>query len=182
MDPWPSGHAGIRGNEKADKLAKKGASLPQPENPVPYETAVKIIKSNFKEQWLQDWTRNKSGRALYEHMSAPKPNDPVNKLKRGEQSTIFRLRTGHIGLNNHLSRIKKNFPSQCPLCKHPNETVDHHLLQCPNLHDLRREFLPVQPTISNCLYGCQEQLEKTCKYFYLASGPRATAQRLLVGK
>jgi len=178
---WIPGHAGIGGNEKADKLAKKGASLPQPENPVPYETATKIIKSNFKEEWLQDWSRNKTGRALYEHMSAPKPNDPVNKLKRGEQSTIFRLRTGHIGLNNHLSRIKKDFPSQCPLCRHPNETVEHHLLQCAKLHDLRRQFLPAQPSISNCLYGCQEQLEKTCKYFYHASSPRAAAQRLLVG-
>ena len=177
---WIPGHAGIGGNEKADTLAKKGASMPQPENSVPYETAVKMIKSNFKEQWLQDWTRNNTGRALYEHMNAPKPNDPVNKLKRGEQSTIFRLRTGHIGLNNHLSRIKKNFPSQCPLCLHPNETVEHHLLQCPELHDLRRQFLPAEPSIFNCLYGCQEQLEKTCKYFYHASSPRATAQRLLV--
>ena len=178
---WIPGHAGIGGNEKADKLAKKGSSLPQPETPVPYETASKMIKSNFKEDWLNDWTRNKTGRALYTHMSAPKPKDPVNQLKRAEQCTIFRLRVGHVGLNNHLSRIKKNFPSACPLCMFPNETVEHHLLHCPHLNSLRQRFLPAQPSISNCLFGCLEQLRKTCSYFYHASGPRASAQRLLVG-
>ena len=178
---WIPGHAGVEGNEKADSLAKRGAALPQPEAPVNYETARKMIKSNLKEEWLNDWTRNKTGRALYTHMSAPKPKDPVNKLRRAEQCTIFRLRVGHVGLNNHLSRIKKNFPSACPLCKFPNETVEHHLLHCPHLKNLRQQFLPAQPSISNCLFGCLEQLRKTCSFFYHASGPRAAAQRLLVG-
>ena len=140
-----------------------------------------MIKSNLNEDWLNDWTRSKTGRALYTHMSAPKPKDPVNQLKRAEQCTIFRLRVGHVGLNNHLSRIKKNFPSACPLCMFPNETVEHHLLHCPHLNSLRQRFLPAQPSISNCLFGCHEQLRKTCSYFYHASGPRAAAQRLLVG-
>ena len=88
---WIPGHAGIRGNEAADTLAKQGAGQPQPEVPTTYETAVKMIKSNLKEEWLNDWIRNTTGRALYNHMSTPKPKDPVNLLRRGEQSTIFRL-------------------------------------------------------------------------------------------
>ena len=177
---WIPGHQGLKGNEQADVLAKHGASLPQPEVPVTYDTVTKMIRSNIKEEWLTDWSKNSTGRALYEFMDAPKPKDPINSLKRQEQSLIFRLRTGHIPLNSHLHRIKKNHPAQCPLCGSPNETVEHHLLHCNRLNELRRDFLPAQPSIRNSLYGDSEQLRATCTYFNQASRPRALAQRRLV--
>ena len=177
---WIPGHQGIKGNEQADVLAKHGASLPQPEVPVSYDTVTKMIRSNIKEEWLTDWSKNSTGRALHEFMDAPKPKDPINTLKRQEQSLIFRLRTGHIPLNSHLHRIKKNHPAQCPLCGSPNETVEHHLLHCNRLNELRRDFLPAQPSIRNSLYGDSEQLRATCTFFNQASRPRALAQRRLV--
>ena len=178
---WIPGHLGIKGNEEADVLAKRGAGQPQPEVPVTYDTVCKIIRSNLKEEWLNDWTNNSTGRALYEHMNAPRPKDPINTLRRDEQALIFRLRTKHVPLNNHLNRIKKDHSSQCPLCRAPNETVEHHLFDCTQLMGLRGDFLPDQPTIGNTLYCDSEQLRATCKFYRQASCLRAAAQRQLVG-
>ena len=109
-------------------------------------------------------------------MNTPRPKDPINALSRRDQSLIFRLRTQHVPLNNHLNRIKKNHPAKCPLCDYPNETVEHHLLHCENLKDLRRAFLPAQPTIGNSLYSDSEQLRATCNYFRQATRLRAIVQ------
>ena len=113
-------------------------------------------------------------------MSKPNPKDAINKLQREDQSIIFRLRTGHVQLNKHLSRIKKDHPASCPLCSHPNETVEHHLFNCTQLTDLRDSLLPRNPEIANTLYGTHTQLRQTCTFFRKASGRRANAHRPVV--
>ena len=72
---WIPGHSRVQGNESADSLAKTGASLPQPDVPDSMDTVKKMIKSNLKEEWLENWTNNNTGRALYNNMDAPKKKD-----------------------------------------------------------------------------------------------------------
>ena len=177
---WVPSHIGLKGNEAADQLAKRGAGLPQPENPVPYETACRIIKTNLQEEWLNNWATGTTARNVYSHMNGPRPKDDLNKLPRREQSTIFQLRTGHIPLNGYLNRIKPQHSPACPLCNEPVETVQHLLFECRKLIDLRACFLPKPYDLDNVLYGPMANLRQTFTYFTKASGRRAEAQRLLV--
>jgi len=62
------------------------------------------------------------------------------------------------------------------VCGHPGETIDHHLLYCAPLADLRAQFLPTQLNKENLLYGHPEQLQNTCKYHYMALDRRAKVQ------
>ena len=96
-------------------------------------------------------------------------------VNRKDQSTKFRLRIQHIGLNNHLYRIGAHNTSACPLCDNPEETVDHHLFYCAPLADLRTQFLPSQLDKEKLLYGTSKQLIDTCKFHYMALGRRAKA-------
>ena len=127
---WIPSHIGIKGNEIADQLAKQGSSLPQPQAPVSYETASRIIKTNLQEEWLNSWAMGTTGRNVYRYMSGPRPKDAVNGLKRHEQSIIFQLRTGHVPLNGYLHRIKPQQSPACPLCNEPEETVNHLFFEC----------------------------------------------------
>ena len=107
-------------------------------------------------------------------MNKPNTNDSTNNLNRQEQSIIFRLRTKHVTLNNHLNKITKNHKPNCRHCNFEKETVNHFLLKCPQLNELREKYLPEYPTINNCLYASTEQLQKTCKYFIKASAAKST--------
>ena len=82
------------------------------------------------------------GRAMFKYIPKPNGKDPINFLKRKDQVIIFRLRTTHIQLNAHLSRITKDHPPACTLCGYREETVNHFLFDCPNLQSTRNEFLP----------------------------------------
>ena len=137
----------------------------QQENiPTSYETAKQIAKQNSKEIWLNDWTTDVKGRRLYQFQNKPNPRDAICNLERRDQCNIFRLRTGHIMLNGHRNRIDPLVPPMCRHCGYPFETVEHHLLYCEELIDLRQSLLPPNPTLENCLFSDAKQLKKTSQY------------------
>ena len=173
---WIPSHCDIPGNERADTLAKKGASQLQPEKPVSQATAKQIIKSNSKTEWHKSWAQSDKGRVMFQYVPKPNRNDPINFLKRKEQVAIFRLRTNHIQLNAHLSRITANHPPACTLCGYIEETVQHFLFDCPTLQDLRKEFLPLNPDRENTLYFSRQQLIQTYGYYQKANQRRTQVQ------
>ena len=56
--------------------------------------------------------------------------ETLGELTRRGRSTWTQLKTGHIGLNNHLCRIKVVDTPRCPKCNKYDETVEHFLLHC----------------------------------------------------
>ena len=166
---WIPGHSDIKMNEKADGLAKKGSHMQQENIKTTYDTAKQIAKQNTQEVWFNNWMEDDKGRRLHRHLPKPNPKDPINNLERKDQCNIFRLRTGHVMLNGHRNRIDPLVPPMCRHCGYAYETVEHHLLHCANLKELRDSLLPPKPTLENCLYGNYDQLKNTSKYHIVAS-------------
>ena len=67
--------------------------------------------------------------------------DPVNCLARHEQTTIFRLRTGHCGLRARQKRTGIMDSALCD-CKEEEQTVHHILQDCPIWRRQRHQLWP----------------------------------------
>ena len=166
---WIPGHSDIQLNDKADGLAKMGSHMPQENVNASFETAKQVAKQNSKEVWHNSWIEEEKGRRMYAYLPTPNPKDPINKLARRDQCNIFRLRTGHVNLNFHRNRIDPLYAPMCRHCMYPYETVEHYLLYCNRLSELRDRLLPPNPTIENCLYSNSIQLKKTSQFYLEAS-------------
>ena len=112
---WMPAHVGLTGNERADILAKIGSQAPQTQNSATYREAKTLLHSLFNGD-----RKNENG-GYQAHL------DPVWRLGRAQQTTIFRLRTGHCSLRAHLKRIGISDTSLCE-CGQADQTLDHVLI------------------------------------------------------
>ena len=142
-------------------LAKLGTQKEHPEKKCSMHTINQILNNNFKEEWLNRWSAGTTGRVMYNHMSKPVKDDPINHLPRPDQCNIFQFRTGHSKLNSHINRFNPLHPPLCRRCMHPYETVHHVLFDCQPMREARKDLLPSMPSINNTLYGPTNQLLKT---------------------
>ena len=115
---WVPAHVGLTGNETAGRLVKFGSQAPQTQNPVTYRETKTLLHSRYN----GDWKKEKGG--YQAHL------DPIWRLEWAQQTTIFRLRTGHCGLSAHLKRTGISDTSLCE-CGHADQTLDHVLQSCP---------------------------------------------------
>ena len=76
-------------NERAYRLAKSGSKQLQPLSTSTYQEAKTLLRNSQSFQWR---------RATGDYYPS---TDPINHLARHEQTTIFRLRTGHCSLWTH---------------------------------------------------------------------------------
>ena len=124
-------------------MAKIGAKDEQPDNPVCLRESKTIIKALFK---------------------PPTIPDGYHGLTRQDQVIIFRLRTGHNRLNQHLYRKMKVVPSpMCP-CGEAEQDTSHILQDCKVFRQLREEVWPSPIPIEEKLYGPVEALQTTATF------------------
>ena len=102
---WIPAHCGVRGNEQADKLAKRGSRMLQETTNTPYYTARHVAKMKSKEVWLNKWINDETGQTLFKYQPTPNAKDAIHDLKRKDQCNVYRLRTGHSLLNMHRNRL-----------------------------------------------------------------------------
>lgn len=130
---WCPGHAGIKGNERADQLATTAAK-----KPLPKDKATKPTFASFRaavKEWANAATiRSYSTQDVKSLGHEPHPREHLNALtslkNEHSVSTITQLRTGHIPLFSYLFRRNLRTDPTCA-CGTGPENVEHFLFLCP---------------------------------------------------
>ena len=151
MDP---AHTGIAGNEITDQLAKEGRKIYQPSSHLSYKETRTLIRNRQKSTFIAS-------------IGGYNPQkDPLHQLSRHEQTTIFRLRTGHCGLKGHLKNIGIQPSALCD-CGKDDQTPNHFLQSCPLYNRERQHIWHVSTTMDAKLWDSANDLHLTTHFVTL---------------
>ena len=137
---WIPSHVNIRGNEMADVAAKSALSLPITSMRLPSSELAPRVARFCGEEWQDIWNscENNKLHAIYPTVGCI----PLSKnLTRHQAVIINRLRIGHSRLT-HSYLLSGDDQPTCSFCTLPL-TVEHILLECPHLHDIRHKYFTV---------------------------------------
>jgi len=151
---WVAGHMDSIGNEAADKLAKQAAEFGSSDRdllplflrrnlPVSLSAVKQQIKDDTKKgtkAWWKRSLRYRRIKSIDPLLPSKKYIQATNGLHRRQTSVLTQLRTGHIPLNGHLSRINKADLPNCHHCPNVVEDIPHLLFYC-NKYALQRHRL-----------------------------------------
>ena len=132
---WSPGHANIRGNEMADRLAKEAAKEAEEMTDDIGIASQSDVKSAAREsvniKWQRRWEVSEKGRHLFTH----RPGVKLNKVEFGSlknQRAILQLQSGYCRLKEYQNKVGI---ADSPTCEcGAIEDVQHFLLECPNYH------------------------------------------------
>ncbi len=158
----PDGH-GVKGNEKADQLAKTGSTLPTTHLPMPYNILKRHIKAAGQAEWENIWQNSTGCKDLHHHCSKFNPKDSLWDLSVADQHIIIMLQLNSFPTNQWLHMINRRENANCPCGQ--LETVKHLLINCHLTHRARRFCWHWRnPTYAKSLYGSKDQLLHTTRF------------------
>ena len=154
---WIPSHVGIRGNEKADQLAKNATEKQAIDINVTQEMkeAYNDVDKHVGNLWQKHYEDSNTG-AQY-RLLEPKTSKKIkySSTQRAKEVAITRLRLGKCRLNYYLQKIGCHDNGLCDTCR-VSETIEHLLLHCTkyNIGDdlkLRCRRLNINATVENIL-------------------------------
>ncbi|XP_018024438.1 uncharacterized protein LOC108680177 [Hyalella azteca] len=138
---WVPSHAGLHGNEAADKAAKHAATSADQTAQVPFDFSElkSVVHRNIWKFWQAKWTSIRGQFAL--GMIKPSVHPWAHHMLQTRRfETLFaRLRLGTAPLNKSLFQIRQAPSPLCPSCQVP-ETAHHYLIVCTEYAEARSQL------------------------------------------
>ena len=163
---WIPSHVGIMGNERADKLAKAALELEKEGQPRVFFSDFKSflkekVFSSWKDRWkdmVDDrWTQLRGVQDII------KPRKWGDKLTRGQEVKITRLRIGHTKFARDFY-YKDGIQPECIECGE-FLTVQHVLLECGNFYRERNEYFKDRVISLSNLLNNPENFRPVLEFF-----------------
>ena len=127
---WVPGHAGVEGNEVADKIARNALKKTyinvkvlagRPE-------MYSIIREGLEREWQEEWENEQRGRLYFSVQPSVKIRTVYTGKERRDSVKLTRLRLGHCGLASCLEVVGKHPDGLCECGR--TETVKHIMFEC----------------------------------------------------
>ncbi|XP_045488939.1 uncharacterized protein LOC123690117 [Pieris rapae] len=167
---WVKAHAGRRGNERADQLAKEATNTKR--RPVydrcPLSYIKKLIRAGTVREWVKRQSEETTGATTRMFLPDPEAAYKIARTK-GFNPIMTQILTGHGAFAEYLHRFKIKTSPACECDENTIQTVEHLLVECPifaiQRHDLEQTvgMRMTRNVLPDILAGHRTALEKFCE-------------------